>query len=99
MTFEQLLYEEVLSHHSSLQKAPDVLHITKPGLSSAVSDLEDELGVKIFERTAKGTVVTQDGKQLLAAVSEILRSKSDYLCITEKLLYRGLPVCYSENRY
>ncbi len=46
MTFEQLLYVEVLSHHSSLQKAADVLHITKPGLSSAVSDLEDELGLR-----------------------------------------------------
>lgn len=77
MTFEQLLYTEVLSHHSSLQKAADVLHISKPGLSSAVSDLENELGVKIFERTTKGTVVTQDGRKLLAAISEILRSKSN----------------------
>ncbi len=77
MTFEQLLYAEVLSHHSSLQKAADVLHISKPGLSSAVSDLEGELGVKIFERTTKGTVVTQEGTQLLAAISELLRSKSN----------------------
>ena len=48
MTFEQLLYVEVLSHHNSLQNAADVLHITKPGLSLAISELEEELGMKCF---------------------------------------------------
>ena len=42
-----------------------------------MSDLENELGIKIFERTTRGTVVTQDGRKLLAAISEILRSKSN----------------------
>lgn len=60
MTFEQLLYAEVLSHHSSMQTAADILHITKSGLSLAIHQLEDELGVKIFERTSKGTVVTAE---------------------------------------
>ncbi len=77
MTFEQLLYVEVLSHHKSLQKAADVLHISKPGLSLAISELENELGIKIFDRTSKGTEVTQVGMQLLSSVSEILKSKSN----------------------
>lgn len=77
MTFEQLLYVEVLSHHKSLQKAADVLHISKPGLSLAISELEDELGVKIFDRTSKGTEVSPVGLQLLSSVSEILKSKSN----------------------
>lgn len=77
MTFEQLLYVEVLSHYNSLQKAADALHISKPGLSSAISELEAELGVKIFERTSKGTVVTQEGVKLLSSISKILQSKSN----------------------
>ncbi len=77
MTFEQLLYVEVLSHHKSLQKAADVLHITKPGLSLAISELEEELGMKIFERTNRGTKVTPDGIRLLSTISDILRSKAD----------------------
>lgn len=76
MTFEQLLYVEVLSHYNSLQKAADVLHISKPGLSLAISDLENELGVKIFERTNRGSVLTKEGVQMLGVISEILRSKS-----------------------
>ena len=50
MTFEQLLYAEVLSHHTSMQKAADMLHITKSGLSMAIGQLEEELGVKANEK-------------------------------------------------
>ncbi len=77
MTFEQLLYVEVLSHHKSLQKAADVLHISKPGLSLAISELEKELGVKLFDRTSSGTEITPIGLQLLSSVSDILKSKSN----------------------
>lgn len=76
MTFEQLLYVEVLSHYNSLQEAANVLHISKSGLSLAISELEDELDVKIFERTKKGTTVTQAGLQLLSSISDILQSKT-----------------------
>lgn len=76
MTFEQLLYAEVLSHHSSMQAAADILHITKSGLSLAIHQLEDELGVKIFDRTSKGTVVTPEGLQMLSAVSSVLHFKN-----------------------
>ena len=76
MTFEQLLYAEVLSHYQSLQKAADVLHISKPGLSLAITELEEELGIRIFDRTPRGSVPTQVGLQLLSSVSDILQSKS-----------------------
>ena len=76
MNFEQLLYAEVLSHHSSMQTAADILHITKSGLSLSIHQLEEELGVKIFEKTSKGTAVTPAGMQLLSAVSAVLHSKN-----------------------
>lgn len=76
MNFEQLLYAEVLSRHHSLQKAANVLHISKSGLSLAISQLEDELGVQLFERSSKGTQLTMEGKQLLASISDILRYKN-----------------------
>ncbi|MDF7639303.1 LysR family transcriptional regulator [Lactobacillus sp. ESL0791] len=76
MNFEQLLYTEVLSHYSSLQEAADNLHISKSGLSLALDNLEKELGVKIFERTSRGTKLTPDGRQLLSSISDILRYKN-----------------------
>lgn len=76
MTFEQLLYAEALSRHNSMQEAADTLHIGKSGLSIAMTQLEEELGVKIFNRTSKGTSVTTEGKKLLASISAILKSKN-----------------------
>ena len=63
MTFEQLLYAEVLSHYTSLQKAADALHISKSGLSMAIGQLEAELGVKLFERSKRGCTVTEEGEK------------------------------------
>lgn len=77
MTFEQLLYVEVLSHYNSLQEAADVLHISKPGLSLAISQLEEELNVKLFKRTSKGTIITETGLQLHSTISQILQSKAN----------------------
>ncbi|RPA60969.1 LysR family transcriptional regulator [Aerococcus agrisoli] len=76
MNFEQLLYAEVLAQHRSMQKAADVLHISKSGLSTAIAQLESELGVEIFDKSSSGTVLTDDGRQLLASISDILRYKN-----------------------
>lgn len=76
MTFEQLLYADVLSHHPSMQEAADILHITKSGLSLAISQLEEELGVKLFERTNRGTFPTYEGIQTLSAITDVLRAKN-----------------------
>lgn len=72
MTFEQLLYAEILAQHHSMKKAADALHISKSGLSLAITQLENELGVKLFERSAKGTYLTKKGRQLLASISDSL---------------------------
>ncbi len=76
MTFEQLLYAKVLASQHSLQEAADILHISKSALSLAITQLEEELNVKIFDRTRKGTVVTYEGQQILSSISDLLRSKS-----------------------
>lgn len=76
MNFEQLLYTEVLSQHNSMQKAADALHISKSGLSGAISQLETELGVQLFDKSTSGTKPTPEGRQLLSSVSDILRDKN-----------------------
>ncbi len=76
MTFEQLLYAEVLAQHHSMQTAADILHISKPGLSFAISQLEEELGIKMFERSSKGTQLTVEGKQMLSQIADILKSRN-----------------------
>lgn len=90
MTFEQLLYAEVLSRCSSLQKAADILHITKPGLSLAIDQLESELGVKLFHRGRKGTSLTDEGRQVLSSIRSILKSRNDLIGTISDLRTNGI---------
>lgn len=76
MNFEQLVYTEVLSQYNSMQKAADALHISKSGLSSAISQLEVELGVQLFDKSTSGTKLTPEGRQLLSSISDVLRDKN-----------------------
>ncbi|MGX4592514.1 LysR family transcriptional regulator [Leuconostoc sp. JNUCC 76] len=77
MNFDQLLYAEVLAQHKSMQKAADVLHISKSGLSIAVHQLENELEVTLFDKSSSGTKLTSEGRQLLSSISDILRFKNN----------------------
>lgn len=101
MTFEQLLYTKVLSHQPSMQAAADILHISKSGLSLAITQLEEELGVKIFDRTKKGTALTPEGLQILSAITDVLRAKNELvntaLTVTSQQKYEIVKICYANK--
>ena len=48
MTILQLKYVIAIDEECSMRKAADRLYVSQPGLSSAVRDLENELGIQIF---------------------------------------------------
>ena len=73
----------MLAHCSSLQEAADRLHITKSALSTAISQLEDELGVRIFERTSRGTVLSEEGLRILSDISGVLKARNSLLHTAE----------------
>ncbi|SDB42810.1 LysR family transcriptional regulator [Butyrivibrio sp. INlla16] len=66
MTILQLKYVIAIDEESSMRKAADRLYVSQPGLSSAVRDLEKELGIQIFERVHNGVVTTSAGASFIA---------------------------------
>ncbi len=57
----------------SLSKAADRLHIAQPALSRQVRLLEEELGVRLFDRHGRGMVVTERGRAVLAHATRVMR--------------------------
>jgi len=50
-----------IARHGHLTRAARSLHRTQPAVSAQLRKLEDELGVQLFHRTAKGMVLTEEG--------------------------------------
>ena len=60
--FRHLQCFMAVAQHGSLQKAADVLSVTQPAVSKTLKELEDTLGVRLFERGRKGAVTTPEGE-------------------------------------
>ncbi len=83
MTILQLKYVIAIDEECSMRKAADRLYVSQPGLSSAVRDLESELGIQIFERVHNGVVTTAAGSSFIAyartAVEQFEKVEEKYL--------------------
>lgn len=66
MTILQLKYVIAIDEECSIRKAADRLYVSQPGLSCAVRDLENELGIQLFERVHNGVVTTSAGASFIA---------------------------------
>lgn len=65
MTLQQLYYAITIAESGSLNKAAEILYIAQPSLTSAMQELEKELGITIFYRSGRGVSLTQDGSEFL----------------------------------
>ena len=65
MTLQQVLYALTIQEYGSMNKAAEKLYIVQPTLTSAIQELENEVGITIFMRTNKGVIVTPEGEEFL----------------------------------
>lgn len=72
MTLQQLKYIIKIVECGSITEAAKQLFITQPSLSTAVKELEKELGIQIFYRTTKGTSLSIDGTEFLSYARQII---------------------------
>lgn len=72
MDIKVLRYFLALAREESVTAAAEYLHLTQPTLSRQLSELEDELGVKLFIRGSRRITLTDDGMRLRKRAEEIL---------------------------
>ena len=58
MTLQQLNYIITISEIGSINRAAEKLYVSQPSLTSAIKELEKELGIVLFNRTARGVTLT-----------------------------------------
>lgn len=65
MTILQLKYVLAIAGSSSMREAASKLFVSQPALSATIHELEEELGIKIFERNNKGIALSEQGSEFL----------------------------------
>lgn len=73
MNLYHLRYFVTLAHLEHYTKASKELMITQPSLSHAISSLEEELGVPLFEKDGRNIVLTKSGRMFLEDVEKSLK--------------------------
>ena len=65
MKLQQLRYVVKVAECGSITEASRRLFVSQPSITASIRDLENEMGVHIFERTNKGVIVSEEGETLL----------------------------------
>lgn len=65
MNINQIKYVLEVAASSSMREAATRLYISQPALSASIRELEEELGILIFERTNKGITLTDEGREFI----------------------------------
>ncbi|MFF2156306.1 LysR family transcriptional regulator [Paenibacillus chitinolyticus] len=74
MDVRHLQYFLETAKRRSFTKAAEALHVTQPTISKMIRILEEELGVELFDRTARQIVLTDAGEAVMIQAQQIVRS-------------------------
>src|SRR6218665_672414 len=91
MTIQQLRYIVALDEERHFARAAEVCIVTQPGLTIQLKNLEEEIGIKIFDRTKVPLTPTELGKEIIIRAKKILRETNEIrdFVVNEKNLLSG----------
>ncbi len=73
MNILHVKYAVEVAKHGSLGKASEVLFVAQPNISRSIKELEADLGITIFTRSAKGMFLTPEGEEFIQYALNILK--------------------------
>jgi DNA-binding transcriptional LysR family regulator len=85
MTLTQLRYVVSVAEAGSMNEAAKQQFVSQPSLSTAVRDLEEEIGVQLFLRSNHGVSITPEGKEFIGYARQVLQQ---YALLENKYLNR-----------
>src|SRR5512145_1374422 len=77
VTLRQLRVFAAAARHQSFGKAADELHLTPPAVSMQIRELEEHVGLPLFDRSGRQVALTVTGEYLLVYVRKVLATLKD----------------------
>ncbi|MDB6022034.1 MAG: hypothetical protein JWQ04_1891, partial [Pedosphaera sp.] len=77
MELRHLRYFVAVAEEENVTRAAARLHVSQPGLSRQIRDLEDEIGFLLLERSAKSIHLTDAGRTFLVEARAVLQRAED----------------------
>ncbi|PRD43005.1 LysR family transcriptional regulator [Phyllobacterium phragmitis] len=71
-TVRQMRYFDALATMLHFRKAAEMAHVSQPALSAQIAEMEEIVGVQLFERTRRSVVLSEMGQRLLPRIRNIL---------------------------
>lgn len=97
MNIQYLKYVVEVDKVGSINKAAKNLYMGQPNLSSAIKELEKDLGISIFYRSKKGVFPTKEGEKFLVyakkIISDINQLESLYTANTDSTIRFSIAAC------
>ncbi|MCA0920876.1 LysR family transcriptional regulator [Pseudooceanicola nanhaiensis] len=72
LNIRHLAFFRALAESGSFTRAAEICGVSQPGLSVAIRELEDELGVKLFDRSTRAVTLTPKGRELFPVIEVAL---------------------------
>src|ERR1700741_1910313 len=85
MNFQQLEYIIAVDTHRHFARAAEACFVTQPTLSMMIQKLEEELDVKIFDRSKQPILPTEAGVEIIRQAKTIIREASRMKELTSEL--------------
>lgn len=85
ISLRQLEYVVAVADTLGFRKAAELCHVSQPALSAQIQQLEDVLGVRLFERDKRRVMLTAAGEELVARARRVLTETGDILSAASRL--------------
>ncbi|WMI80497.1 LysR family transcriptional regulator [Anaerotignum sp. MB30-C6] len=100
MTLMQLEYIMEIYQCGSMNKAAQNLFVSQSAISTAIKELEEELGITIFVRSNRGISLTEEGQEFISKIHPLLQqAKEVALFYSNKNEYDNPRLSISTQRY
>ena len=92
---------KIVADEGNLTKASEILFISQPAVTKHIHNLENELNLKLFERTKHGMVLTKDGENLYNQIKDSVNVLSSVKDSVDQItnINLGIHINFSNDFY